>query len=530
MNQEPRLCSCGCGGILTNPKARFLPYHHLKTKEIQDKKRKTFLDHFGVDNPSKVKEIKEKKQKTCFEHFGKLHPGQVELVKDKIKESFKSKYGVENAQQVQEFKEKSKQTCLERYGVDHAFKSKQFQEKQKQTLLSRYGKDNPSKIKEFQDKKKQTFLEHYGVDCNLKSDDTKTKIKQTCIDRYGVDHPMKNEDIKVRTLHSSRENAWNDLIKQTRWIPLFEKDEFLKHGWKSYIDNKDIFYQFKCSKCGNIQSLTGKDLPLCNVCYPNLNRSKMEVEIAEFVKQYCDDVIESDRTIIAPKELDIYIPSKQLAIEFDGSYWHTNQQLKDSNYHLNKTIQCEEKGIHLLHIFEDEWLFKKDVVKSIIKSNIGIYDKVIQSNQCSVTECNIDESITSFFDNNSLIGYVDSNVCISLIENGIIVFSVLFKLISDDMWKITNFCNKLGYCVEDSFELVTDYFCNNHEYSSIVVQLDRRWYQKKDSIGKFKLDFCFDPFKWKIINGRREWIFEDITNYENCIYDCGICNYLLKGY
>jgi hypothetical protein len=42
----------------------------------------------------------------------------------------------------------------------------------------------------------------------------------------------------------------------------------------------------------------------------------------------------------------------------DGEYY------KDKNYHLNKTNLCNEKNIRLIHIFEDEWYNKKEIVKS----------------------------------------------------------------------------------------------------------------------------------------------------------------------
>ena len=103
-----------------------------------------------------------------------------------------------------------------------------------------------------------------------------------------------------------------------------------------------------------------------------------EKEISDFIKSICNyEILENDRNIISPKELDIYIPQKNLAIEFDGLYFHSTKFGKDSDYHLGKTLACEEKGIRLIHIFEDEWLFKRQIVESIIKSALGIYKQKI---------------------------------------------------------------------------------------------------------------------------------------------------------
>ena len=68
------------------------------------------------------------------------------------------------------------------------------------------------------------------------------------------------------------------------------------------------------------------------------------------------------RNIIAPLEIDIFIPSKNIAIEYDGLYWHSSNKFSgrtiEKKYHLNKTEQCLKKGIKLIHIFENEWILK----------------------------------------------------------------------------------------------------------------------------------------------------------------------------
>lgn len=85
------------------------------------------------------------------------------------------------------------------------------------------------------------------------------------------------------------------------------------------------------------------------------------------------------------KELDIYIPDKKLAIEFNGVYWHSDI-FKDKNYHKSKTIQCLKSGIRLIHIFEDEWYNadKRQKIQSIIKSALGIYEHKLGARECII--------------------------------------------------------------------------------------------------------------------------------------------------
>jgi hypothetical protein len=85
-------------------------------------------------------------------------------------------------------------------------------------------------------------------------------------------------------------------------------------------------------------------------------------------------------------KLDIYIPEKKLAIEYNEIYSNSELNGKDKNYHLNKTKICQEKNIQLIHIFENEWLNKEKIVRSIILSKLGIFNKIINSNNCKVIE------------------------------------------------------------------------------------------------------------------------------------------------
>lgn len=72
--------------------------------------------------------------------------------------------------------------------------------------------------------------------------------------------------------------------------------------------------------------------------------SKGEKEIVNYIKSiYNGIVLENDKKIIHPYELDIYLPEINIAIEFNGTYWHSSKCGKDKNYHLKKSKLCEKK-------------------------------------------------------------------------------------------------------------------------------------------------------------------------------------------
>lgn len=70
-------------------------------------------------------------------------------------------------------------------------------------------------------------------------------------------------------------------------------------------------------------------------------------------------------------ELDIYIPSLNIAIECNGVYWHSEGAGKDRNFHKAKLDACRAAGIQLIQIWEDDWAERQDVVKSMLAHKLG---------------------------------------------------------------------------------------------------------------------------------------------------------------
>lgn len=97
-----------------------------------------------------------------------------------------------------------------------------------------------------------------------------------------------------------------------------------------------------------------------------------------------DNIVENSKSIISPQELDIYLPDYKLAIEYNGLYWHSEQAGLDKNYHIDKTMTCEEKGIRLIHVFSDDWEFKKEIVKSRLRSILGFNSNRIGARKCTI--------------------------------------------------------------------------------------------------------------------------------------------------
>lgn len=110
----------------------------------------------------------------------------------------------------------------------------------------------------------------------------------------------------------------------------------------------------------------------CPRCTQSDSVSKQEQGLVDFVCSLVSKsrVRTSVRDVIHPKELDIYVPSRGVAVEFNGTYWHSEENGKHKNYHFDKWLACKDKGVTLISVWEDDWLYRRDVVEHVLESTL----------------------------------------------------------------------------------------------------------------------------------------------------------------
>lgn len=116
--------------------------------------------------------------------------------------------------------------------------------------------------------------------------------------------------------------------------------------------------------------LSGKG---CNKCGRSKQTSKEERELASFVERFYK-IIRNDREVIKPKEIDVFIPSLKIGIEYNGEYWHS-ETMKPKNHRQNKTKKALDKGVKLIHIEEKDWKRDKEKVKKYVLDILKAADK-----------------------------------------------------------------------------------------------------------------------------------------------------------
>lgn len=198
---------------------------------------------------------------------------------------------------------------------------------------------------------------------------------------------------------------YNNLDENTKQI-LFNKDNFRNYLFSIPFEERNLLRLCKdlnVSKYHILKSYNkyAKDIDL------NKTTTNFEINVFKFIRSlYEGDIVQNDRSIINPLELDIYIPNKKVAIECNGIYWHSSKVIQDSKYHYNKSKLCEEKGIRLIHIFEYEWYNERQqpILKNIIKNALGINEHKLYARKLDI-EIRTSASMRDFFNHNNIQGF-----------------------------------------------------------------------------------------------------------------------------
>jgi hypothetical protein len=370
--------------------------------------------------------------------------------KEKIKRSNLERYGVRCTLQANKVKQKTRNTMLERYGVDSALKNKTILSKVKETNLKRYGGNAPISSNCVKRKIKMTSLERYGVEnisqCNI----IKEKKKQQCFDKWGVSNTF---NIK----HGPRSQIEPDWNKELEIL----------------ID-KNVSIENIAKETGYSESYLYKKINTYFPEYIKAASSVSEKEILYLIKNSVGDIeIQTNtRAIIPPKELDIYIPRYKLAIEYNGLYWHSIKQGKDISYHSSKTDSCNENGIRLINVFENEWRNKREIVESNIKRALGVAPNL---NSAIYDIRNVSQtSKKDFLNKNHIDGDKESSVNLGLFHKDELVYLLAMK---DN--EIIRHTNKNGVNVVNGFKLLFKYAIKKYNKTKILVRCNKRWDDNK---------------------------------------------------
>lgn len=415
-------------------------------------------------------------------------------------------------------------TYIEKYG-DHPMRTEITKNNLRDSMLKKYGVDWGSKLPDHSIKIKKTKLARHGDENynNLKL------IQKTMRKKYGSKTSQQNVDIKNKTVITKKRKYFNiqllPFLKSKNLIPEFTEEQYTNNHWTTK-------YKFRCEKCNHSfqHSLYHKNMVFCPKCSP-VGKNKPELEIYDFLSNILpeENIKIRDRTVLSGKELDFYIPSKKIAIEHDGLYWHSEGKSGKVGHgkhsHVNKLKACAFHGIDLIRIFEDEWRYKPNVVKFLIKKRLGLLTMPIPE-KTDVRSLSKNE-YDNFVNENSL----NLSNKITSIRIGLFIENKLVSAIGvqknrklSDVYDIIDIIqsNDTSYNI-NCVTVLVDYLIKKYSPISIVKYIDRR-IEQWDYLLTYGFEIKdFNNPRWYLLSDDyKSRIYDTKTFVGNKIWDCGL--------
>ena len=417
-----RISSCGCirqskeyRNKMSNKSKEWANNHPEKVKEISSKIKQYYNDNpdkrvqvgintsnWAKNNPDKIAE-----KAARFSEWCKANPDKLEARSIKYKEWCK-----QNPNSVQEIGNKISEWCKNNPDkvLARTEKIKQYYKDNPDAVTNIANKckqwynDNPDIVREMVEKRLQTFQNNPDI--------------QDAINKKRVQWYKDNPD-KVKLISEKISSTFKQKRINNDFSLLLNKvhPDYIQPLLNGDINSLSEIL-IKCPICSeydkhsfhNIFRINSNDIKpnsynLCHKCYANISQSSPELEIKDIINaMYNGKCIENSRSIIPPLELDLYYPEKNIAIEFNGNYWH-DENHKPKDYHFNKFKLCKDKNIRLVSIYESDWYNKRDSTISLLK-NIFIDSKIIYARNCTISK--LDHKTKSYFINEYHF-YGDSN-------------------------------------------------------------------------------------------------------------------------
>lgn len=186
--------------------------------------------------------------------------------------------------------------------------------------------------------------------------------------------------------------------------------------------------------------------------------------VAEMLKG--ENVIMNTRKVIAPLEVDIYLPDHAVGIEVNGLYWHRHEHLRDRLYHQNKFEAAEKVGVHLVQFWESEMRDSPELVKSYIDNLVGRTTRRIYARECEVVDLKFTQYNEFLKANHLEGGGITSGWRKGLVYQGELVAVMGFK-----GEVLQRFCSLLGTSVVGGFSKLLSKFPGSH----VVTYSDNRY-------------------------------------------------------
>jgi len=356
------------------------------------------------------------------------------------------------------------------------------------------------------------FSQYCSTKCA--NSNTQSKIKLAKLEKYGDPHYNNKEKFRntvknrseeqKKTSLERRRNTKKNLYGDENYTNVNKIQGSKKNTTLLNINNKIREYQceaidvsygaylIKCNKCGEINNVLNSRLntrirnnqDVCIKCNDyNSGVSNKEIKISDFIDSLGIPYERGNKKILNGKEIDILFPHLNIGIEFNGLFWHSEYN-HTNNYHYEKTEKAEESGINLIHIWEDDWDNKRDIVKSRIVNLLNLPNRKINARACEIRKVNYRDA-QKFLNENHLQGSCPFKIAIGLFYEDEIISLATFgkrKISGSSEEELLRFANKIFCNIPGAFSKILKHYINNYKKGPLISFADRCWTKASSNV------------------------------------------------
>ncbi len=287
-----------------------------------------------------------------------------------------------------------------------------------------------------------------------------------------------------------------------------------EHAITDYSIHSSFIAKWVCEKGhkwdAQIAWRSGPSQAGCRRCAMN-GTSQAEQEVFAFVQSLIPDAKLHDRSIAPNYEYDIAVPSRKIAIEYNGLYWHS-EEFKPRNYHKDKSEAARKQGWQVITIWEDDWLYRQDVVEKMLAHKLGVSSQT-KHNARELTVNEVPVSVAkTFLNENHIQGAAGGSIRLGLYtkdSSPVLVAVMLFKVRSkqDKTYELVRYAT--SGIVRGGFSKLFKHFLR----ANPGVQQVASFSDYAVSDGSLYVDNGFvqsgelEPDYMYVVNGRREHKF-----------------------
>lgn len=435
---------------------------------------------------------------TCMDRYGCEQAVNSPHARILAKQHNLEKYGVEHYSQTDDYNAKYKQTCNDRYGCDYPLQNDAIRSKFIQTNISKYGGPSATCDEQVKQKAAETALRNYGG-FGLASPELRLRIEATNLSKYGHIRPTQSDAVKEKTAQTCmRKFGARNWLQSVDRLAETVTDATKLDAWLNFKADPIKYLNDHCGGKININVLCTElgvtDSPIYDVLVQagcsglaHSKISKMENEVLIFLDSHNIQAIHNTRKVIPPQEVDIFVPSADLAIECNPTVTHNSTLAdpwgagpKSPSYHKSKSAAAHAVEITLFHIFSYEWTFKRPIVESMLLTRLGKVDRRVYARDTYVCELP-NEECKHFLTANHLNGSGTFKHRLGLRLKStdelvsVMTFNKMRKTIGiqDGSYELSRFCNLLNTSVVGGASKLFKHFVDEHpEISSIVSYSD----------------------------------------------------------